>query len=144
MEYQRSLGIDLSFQSFDEEISTLPGMYKPPEGRIYLAFVGEKLAGCIALRPFDGRQCEMKRLYVRSEFRGNELGRQLAQKVISEAKIIGYEEMLLDTLPTMTAAFKLYRSLGFQECAPYRHNPIAGTRFMKLALVNRDPDTAAR
>ena len=134
VEYQQSLGIDLSFQAFDEELDTLPGNYKPPEGRIYVALFDGKLAGCIALRRFAGIQCEMKRLFVRPEFRGHDIGMLLAHKVISEAGSIGYEEMLLDTLPTMTAAQKLYASLGFIECLPYRHNPIEGTKYMKLIL----------
>jgi ribosomal protein S18 acetylase RimI-like enzyme len=139
-EYQQSLGIDLSFQAFDEELNTLPGQYKPPEGRIYLALVDGKLAGCIALRPFAGKHCEMKRLYVRTEFRGKGVGKRLAQKAISDAKSIGYLEMFLDTLPTMAAAQKLYSSLGFQECPPYRHNPIQGTKYMKLVLAGTGQD----
>ncbi len=110
-EYQVSLGIDLCFQGFEEEMAALPGTYAPPQGRLYVAFVDGRPAGCIALRPFEGQQCEMKRLYVRPGFRGQSLGRKLAQRVISEAREIGYAALLLDTLPTMTAAQELYRSL---------------------------------
>jgi GNAT superfamily N-acetyltransferase len=138
-EYQVSLGIDLGFQGFEEELAGLPGAYQPPRGRLYLALVGTDPAGCIALRPFSERQCEMKRLYVRSEFRGRSLGEKLARTVIRDARLIGYAEMLLDTLPTMVAAQNLYRSLGFRECPAYRHNPVPGSRFMKLDLAPHDP-----
>ena len=133
-EYQVSLGIDLAFQDFERELSVLPGEYAPPHGRLYLAFIDETLAGCIALRPFQDKQCEMKRLYVRPGFRGQNLGRILTNKVIDEAREIGYSQMLLDTLAAMTAAQKLYRSLGFSSIAPYRFNPIKGTEYMKLEL----------
>lgn len=133
-EYQVSLGIDLCFQDFEEELSSLPGKYGPPGGRLYLALVGREAAGCIALRSFEGKRCEMKRLYVRPGFRGRNLGRMLAEKVIEEARKTGYSEMLLDTLPSMTAAQSLYRSLGFREIGPYCFNPVEGTRYMKLDL----------
>lgn len=133
-EYQQSLGIDLCFQDFEQELALLPGKYAPPQGRIYLASLGEAVAGCIALRPFQGTQCEMKRLYVRPGFRGHDLGRKLADTVIADARAIGYTEMLLDTLETMTSAQKLYRSLGFTEIAPYCFNPIEGASYMRLEL----------
>lgn len=139
-EYQRSLGIDLSFQDFEQELSALPGKYAPPQGRLYLAFMEGEVAGCIALRPFQGDQCEMKRLYVRPKFRGQNLGRLLAIKVIDEARQIGYSQMFLDTLPMMAAAQTLYRSLGFQPISPYCPNPIEGTQFMKLDLAQKQRD----
>ena len=134
LEYQVSLGIDLSFQDFEHELLALPGEYGPPHGRLYVAFIDETLGGCIALRPFQDKQCEMKRLYVRPEFRGHKLGRILANKVIDEARQIGYSQMLLDTLAPMTTAQSLYRSLGFSSIEPYRFNPIKGTVYMKLEL----------
>lgn len=133
-EYQQSLGIDLCFQDFEQELALLPGKYAPPQGRIYLATVEEEVAGCIALRPFEGSRCEMKRLYVRSAFRGHDLGRKLADTIITDARAIGYKEMLLDTLASMTSAQKLYRSLGFTEIPPYCYNPIEGTSYMRLEL----------
>ena len=136
-EYQLSLGIDLSFQDFEEELAGLPGTYAPPLGRLYIAFVDGVPAGCIALRPLGHGQCEMKRLYVRPAFRGQELGRRLAAKAIDEAREIGYTQMYLDTLPTMTSAQALYRSLGFRPVAPYRFNPIEGAQYMRLDLESR-------
>ena len=137
-EYQLSLGIDLSFQDFEEELAGLPGKYAPPLGRLYIAFIDDAPAGCIALRPLGQEQCEMKRLYVRPLFRGQDLGRQLAHKAIEEAREIGYTQMYLDTLPTMAAAQGLYRSLGFRPVAPYRFNPIEGAQYMRLDLESRD------
>jgi len=133
-EYQISLGIDLCFQDFEQELSSLPGKYAPPQGRLYLAFIDAEPAGCIALRPFRRDQCEMKRLYIRPKFRGQNLARVLANKIIAEARQIGYSQMLLDTLPTMTAAQGLYRSLGFCQNSSYCFNPIEGTQYMKLDL----------
>ncbi len=133
-EYQVSIQTDLCFQDFEQELATLPGKYAPPRGRLYLAFIDGAVAGCGALRPFEGDRCEMKRLYVRPQFRARALGRMLAGKLIAEASRIGYREMFLDTLPAMGAAQELYRSLGFREVPPYRFNPIEGTRYMSLDL----------
>jgi len=133
-EYQLSLGIDLCFQDFEQELSTLPGKYAPPQGRLYLAYIDGTLAGCIALRSFMEEQCEMKRLYVRPQFRGKNIGRLLANRIIADAKKIGYRQIYLDTLGTMTAAQELYRSLGFREISEYRFNPIDGTQYMGLDL----------
>lgn len=133
-EYQVSLGIDLCFQDFEQELAALPGKYAPPQGRLYLAFIDEKLAGCIALRPYQEEVCEMKRLYVRPQYRGQYLGLLLAREIIDEARKIGYRKMVLDTLDTMTGAQKLYRSLGFQEIEPYCFNPIDGALYMSLNL----------
>ena len=133
-EYQLSLGIDLCFQNFEQEIANLPDKYAPPEGRLYLAFIDGALAGCIALRPFQEKQCEMKRLYVRPQFRGQNIGRVLVNKVIDDARQIGYRQMFLDTLHTMTVAKALYHSLGFREISSYCFNPIEGTQYMGLDL----------
>jgi len=131
-EYQISIGIDLCFQDFEHELASLPGKYAPPQGRLYLAFKDEDLAGCIALRPFDETRCEMKRLYVRPAFQGRDLGRLLAERIIAEARAIGYRAMILDTLSTMTVAVTLYQSLGFRPIPPYYVNPIPGAQYMEL------------
>lgn len=134
LEYQSAIKTDLCFQNFEEELSSLPGKYSPPQGRLYLAFMDNKLVGCVGLRFFKENQCEMKRLYVRPEFRGQNLGRILAEKIIKDAQKIGYKQMLLDTLTTMTSAIKLYRSLGFKDYQPYCFNPICGAVYMCLDL----------
>lgn len=133
-EYAGSLGIDLSFQSFDEELASLPGKYAPPAGAILLAWQDGKVVGSVALRAFEYDICEMKRLYVRPEGRGQQLGRQLAQAVVHAAREAGYRKMRLDTLPTMHEAQRLYASLGFRPISAYVFNPVEGTRFLELDL----------
>jgi ribosomal protein S18 acetylase RimI-like enzyme len=132
-EYEASLGIELTFQGFQQEVADLPGAYGPPAGRLFLA-TGAEPAGCVALRSLGAGICEMKRLYVRPTARGARLGRRLAETVIREARAIGYARMRLDTLPSMKEAFALYQTLGFHEIAPYYATPIVGTRFMELGL----------
>lgn len=133
-EYAGSLGIDLSFQSFDEELASLPGKYAPPAGAILLAWQDGNVVGSVALRAFEYDICEMKRLYVRPEGRGQQLGRQLAQAVVHAAREAGYRKMRLDTLPTMHEAQRLYASLGFRPISAYVFNPVEGTRFLELDL----------
>ncbi|MDX6385325.1 MAG: hypothetical protein QOK48_2898 [Blastocatellia bacterium] len=136
-EYEAWLQVDLCFQSFEKELAELPGKYAPPDGRLLLAFVNGKLAGCVALRKIGEGSCEIKRLFLRGEFRGLGLGRKLAEAVIAEARGIGYERMRLDTLSEqMGDAIRLYGALGFKEIEPYYDNPVAGAKFMELDLVS--------
>jgi putative acetyltransferase len=135
LEYARSLGFDLCFQNFDRELAGLPGDYASPEGRLLLAECGGQLAACVALHKLDSGVCEMKRLYLRREFRGRGLGRALAERIIAEARQIGYRRMRLDTVgPVMKDAVAMYRKLGFKEIAPYCANPIVGAMYMELEM----------
>ena len=131
------LGIDLSYQGFEEELAALPGKYVPPDGALLVAKnAGGDILGCVGLRPFDGSgRCEMKRLYVLPEGRGLGVGGALVASVLEAAVQRGYREMLLDTLPTMTGAIKLYNAAGFEEVAPYYETPIAETLFFRKELV---------
>ncbi len=137
LEYADSLDFDLGFQDFDRELAELPGEYSEPDGRLYIAYDSGKPAGCVALRKIDEGVCEMKRLYVRPGFRGRAIGRVLAERVVSEAKKIGYGKMRLDTVSSMTEAITLYRSLGFVEIGKYRLNPLPDALFLELDLTTR-------
>jgi ribosomal protein S18 acetylase RimI-like enzyme len=135
LEYAQSLGFSLCFQNFDKELDGLPGDYSPPTGRLLLAEYECQVAGCVALHQLDDDICEMKRLYLRPQFRGRGVGRALADRIIAEARQIGYRRMRLDTVePVMKDAVAMYRKIGFREIAPYRNNPIAGALHMELEL----------
>ena len=137
-EYADSLGLDLAFQNFDDELAQLPGDYAAPRGALLLAYVDGALAGCCALRPLDNADipnaAEMKRLYVRPAFRGFGLGRQLAETILDAARQAGYASVLLDTLDDMEAARNLYADLGFLSIEPYYHNPIPGAHYLKADI----------
>ncbi len=134
-EYENWLDIDLCFQDFEKELANLPGKYAKPAGRLFLIHKENLAAGCIALRKIDVETCEMKRLYVREDFRGLGLGKMLIEKLIKEARAVGYKKMRLDTLPDkMPSAVKLYKSYGFCKISPYYNNPHRETLFMELDL----------
>jgi putative acetyltransferase len=132
-EYAAALNISLCFQGFAQEVSGLPGKYAAPAGRLLLAIQDDKAAGCFALRPLENKACEMKRLYVRPQFRGQGLGRQLVQTVIDAARETGYECVRLDTIPgKMDQAVTLYKSIGFKEIEPYYENPVPGATYLEF------------
>lgn len=133
-EYQAELGIDLCFQGFAAEVEGLPGDYAPPSGRLLLALRDDVAVGCVALRAADGARCEMKRLYLRPGARGSGLGRALVERLLSEARAEGYGEVVLDTLPSMAEAQRMYERFGFRDIPPYRANPVAGARYLGLRL----------
>lgn len=137
-EYADSLSVDLCFQGFEAELASLPGEYAQPRGSLVLAWVADELAGCCALRPLDTvdypNACEMKRLYVRPQFRKTGIGRQLVEIILEHARLAGYDSVLLDTLDNMESARALYEDLGFAEIPPYYHNPIEGAHYLRAAL----------
>lgn len=137
-EYADSLGIDLSFQQFDDELASLPGRYGAPGGQLLLALVDGDIAGCGAFSPLPEADypnaCEMKRLYVRPAFRRFGLGRMLTQALLDDARRAGYSTMLLDTLDDMESARSLYATLGFHDIPPYYFNPIPGAHYLKADL----------
>lgn len=133
-EYTKMLGEDLTFQDYESELKNLPGKYQLPEGRLYTAYFENQLAGCVALRCLKENKCEMKRLYVRSKYRSKKIGKLLAQKVIEDARAIGYKSMVLDTLGSLKSAVYLYKNLGFQQIQPYYYNPLKDVLYFELVL----------
>jgi ribosomal protein S18 acetylase RimI-like enzyme len=133
-EYAQSLEFDLGFQDFDEEMENFPGQYTSPGGCLYIALDENQPMGCVALRDLGQGICEMKRLYVKPLFRGQKVGRLLAEVVINAARDMGYDSMRLDTVPSMKHANMLYAALGFKQISSYRFNPIEGATFFELNL----------
>jgi len=133
-EYAAQLAVDLCFQDFASELQQLPVMYGEPTGCLLLVMQGDRPVGCGALRKLSEGVCEMKRLYIRSEARGANLGRRVAQRLVERAAALGYEAMRLDTLADMAPAQNLYRSLGFREIAAYYSNPLSNSVYMELSL----------
>jgi ribosomal protein S18 acetylase RimI-like enzyme len=134
MQYADSLDFDLEFQGFNQELATLPGHYAPPDGCILLAEESGRFLGCVALRPLEDKICEMKRLYVKPDYRGRGIGRILACSIIDRAREIGYAKMRLDTISTMQEARTLYYSLEFKNIKAYRYSPLDEPSFMELEL----------
>ncbi len=133
-EYVAALNIDLTFQNYDNERRHIADMYMPPAGALYLAENDGVTAGCVGLRKLEGHRCEMKRLYVRPDFRGLGIGTALCDQIIQKGRQMGYGEMVLDTLATMHSALALYRSLGFKQIKPYYHNPLPDAQYLALKL----------
>jgi len=134
--YAAWLGVDLDYQNFGDEMASLPGAYAAPAGRLFFAEFEGRPAGCVGIRPSSDGVCEMKRLYVEPELRGNGIGRQLALAAIKAAKALGYRKVMMDTLPAMRIAVKLYRELGFKEAPAYYPTPVEGALFLALDLEN--------
>jgi putative acetyltransferase len=149
-EYAAFLGQDLSFQHFQEELAGLPGSYAPPGGALFLASVGtaaggSEPAGCVAVRHLAEGTCEMKRLFVRPEYRGFGVGRALAERALAAGRELGYRRMRLDTLAVLNDAVALYKVLGFRRIRPYYHNPLPGAQFWEKRLDEPGaPSTGSR
>ena len=133
-EYWTSFGFSPCFQNFETEVAGLPGAYAPPGGALALALVGDRPAGCAALRPFQAHTAEFKRLFVHPDFRGHGVGRALLMWVVAEARRLGYTELVGDTIPQMTVALDMYDRAGFQRTAPYSEIPTPGAIYLRLKL----------
>ena len=134
-EYAESLGFSLCFQGFDKELAELPGAYVAPRGRLLLATVNGEPAGCVALRPMPDGACELKRLFVRPAYRSTGLGRQLMDRILAEAREIGYRQIRLDTVVgQMDKAIAIYRRYGFKEIEPHGGHPVPGSIYMEMDL----------
>jgi GNAT superfamily N-acetyltransferase/catechol 2,3-dioxygenase-like lactoylglutathione lyase family enzyme len=148
-EYAEQIGVDLCFEGFDDELEHLDRVYGRPRGVLWVAWAGRRPVGCVGLRPYSRADGEMKRLYVRTGFRGSGLGRRLVVALLARARALSYQAVRLDTLPTMQTAQTLYRSLGFRPIPPYKENPVPGAAYLRLPLgrqhrrsVGREPDSA--
>ncbi len=134
IEYRTELNVDLCFQSFTTEIDNLPAIYSPPTGRLVLARVDGNLAGCVGVKKIDVKTCEMKRLYVKPEFRGKKAGIGLVRKIIEIARELGYKTMRLDTLVSLERAVSIYKHVGFEAIPPYYNNPLPNVLFFERLL----------
>lgn len=133
--YARELEIDLSFQNFSQEIDDIEIQYARPAGCLYLAYkTSEKPIGCFGIRQWDKSTCELKRMYLKKQYRRLGIGELLLNKAIEAGYELGYKKIRLDTLPSMKSAIKLYERFGFKEIAPYRYNPIEGAKYFEKVL----------
>lgn len=135
-EYTQMLGVNLDFQNYDQELEHLPGKYSLPYGRLYMACADTQAIGCVALRRINDAICEMKRLYVKPEFRGQKIGQLLADQIIQDAVKLKYDYMVLDTFTSLSSAVNLYKKLGFYEIEPYYQNPLENVIYMQLKLLS--------
>ena len=135
-QYAQSLDIDLSFQGFNDELHTIDKQYKAPTGALLLAFHGDVAVGCAGVRQLDKDTAELKRMFVREEYRAFKVGKRLLELAIDFARDLHYKAIRLDTLPTMTRAQNLYRSMGFYEIPSYRFNPVEDAVYMEKSLIN--------
>ncbi|WP_312938583.1 GNAT family N-acetyltransferase [Oscillibacter sp.] len=124
----------LNLQHYDAELLDLESKYGLPDGRLYLARVDGAAAGCAALRKLDESRCELKRMYVRPQYRGKKISGALLDRLLADAHEIGYQKMLLDTLPFLTTAITMYRRRGFQEIPCYNDSPVPETIYMEREL----------
>ncbi len=136
IEYQEFLNVDLCFQNFDKELNNLAAIYQAPKGVIFLAKIRNEVVGCVALKPIEINNCEMKRLYVKPEYRGKNIGKQFIEKLLKFAKEQKYDKMKLDTLTTLTEALKLYKNYSFTETKPYVYNPLSNVLYFEKDLQN--------
>lgn len=134
-EYADSLNVDLSFQDFSKELDTVSQQYNKPSGSLMLVFADDLPAGCAGIRRLDDGTAELKRMYIKDEYRGLKIGVSLLQQSIDLAKTLGYKKIRLDTLANMAKAQQLYKSFGFYEIRAYRYNPLAGTIYMEKDLI---------
>ena len=136
-QYAISVGSNLGFQNFDDELINLPGDYTPPSGALLMAVERSVSIGCVAMRPMDRSICEMKRLFVKPARRRKGVGRQLVEGIVDEAKKAGYQSMRLDATPSMREAIGLCQSVGFLEIEPTCWNPIPGVLYFELVLIKK-------
>ena len=133
-QYADSLQLDLSFQDFAHELTTINQQYTAPKGALLIAYLEDRAVGCVGVRELEGETAELKRMFVRAECRGLKIGQRMLEQILAVAKELGYKKIRLDTLPDMTQAQRLYRSFGFSEIRPYRFNPVAGAVYMEKDL----------
>ncbi len=137
-EYAATIGVDLTFQDFENECNNVAIRYAKPDGAFVIAHHNDHPIGCFGIQKIDSRTCELKRMYLRREVRGQGLGEKLLTTAIQTAAALNYQFMRLDTLPSMTSAIRLYQKLGFKEIEPYRFNPIEGSKFMEIDLTQKN------
>ena len=136
LEYATSLNIDLSFQNFAKEIETISEQYNEPRGALIIVYENENPVGCVGIRELEKSIAELKRMYIKSEFRGKKIGNRLMEMSLKKAFDLGYCKIRLDTLPEMKNAQTLYKKYGFYEIDAYRYNPVEGTVFMEIEITN--------